>query len=105
MNRAQLPNRRPAISFDVEHAGARYRMQVGYFPDGSPGEVFLNARKQNSALDAFAADGAILISLCLQYGASPQVIAKALRRTPSGQPATIIGAAADRLLPQTADEP
>ena len=52
----------------------------------------LAALKQNSALDAFAADAAILISLLLQYGASPAEIGHALRRAPSGEPATLIGA-------------
>jgi len=30
-------------------------MQIGCFLDGALGEVFLDAAKQNSALDAFAA--------------------------------------------------
>ena len=30
-------------------------MQIGRFPDGVQGEVFLDAAKQNSAFDAFAA--------------------------------------------------
>jgi len=45
-------------------------MQIGRFPDGVQGEVFLDAAKQNSALDALAADAAILISLLLQHGAT-----------------------------------
>jgi hypothetical protein len=56
----RLPHRRGAVALDIEHAGHRYRMHVGYFPDGALGEVFLDATKQNSMLDAFAADAAIL---------------------------------------------
>jgi hypothetical protein len=66
--RRRLPHRRGAGALDIEHAGHRYRMQVGYFPDGAVGEVFLDAAKQNSTLDAFAADAAILLSLLLQHG-------------------------------------
>jgi hypothetical protein len=95
--RKRLPNRRAAIAFELEHAGHRYRMHVGYYQGGPIGEVFLNATKQNSSLDAFAADAAILLSLLLQHGASPAEIGHALRRSPDGAPASLIGAAVDRL--------
>jgi hypothetical protein len=72
-------------------------MSVGYYPDGAMGEVFLDAAKQNSALDAFAADTAILISLLLQYGATPAEIGHALRRMPDGAAASLVGAVIDRL--------
>jgi hypothetical protein len=54
-----------AIAVELEHAGHQFRMQIGCFPDGALGEVFLDATKQNSMLDAFAADAAILLSLLL----------------------------------------
>jgi hypothetical protein len=95
--RRRLPHRRGAIALDIEHAGHRYRMHVGYFPDGALGEVFLDATKQNSMLDAFAADAAILLSLLLQYGALPDEIGHALRRSPNGAPAGLIGAVVDEL--------
>jgi hypothetical protein len=66
--RRHLPQRRGAIAVEVEHGGHHFRMQIGYFPDGALGEIFLDAAKQNSALDAFAADAAILVSLLLQHG-------------------------------------
>jgi hypothetical protein len=95
--RRRLPHRRGAVALDIEHAGHRYRMHVGFFPDGAVGEVFLDAAKQNSTLDAFAADAAILLSLLLQHGASPAGIGHALRRSPSGAPASLIGAVVDEL--------
>lgn len=95
--RARLPNRRGATALELEHAGHRYRMHVGYFSDGSIGELFLDAAKQNSGLDAFASDAAILVSLLLQHGASPAEIGHALRRAPNGEPASLIGAAVDQL--------
>jgi hypothetical protein len=69
--RRRLPQRRGAIAAEFEHAGHRFRMQVGCFPDGALGEVFVDATKPNSALDALAADAAILLSLLLQHGATP----------------------------------
>ena len=61
------------------------------------GRVFLDAAKQNSALDAFAADVAILISLLLQHGATPAEVGHALRRAPDGTAASLVGAVVDRL--------
>jgi len=58
--RRRLPHRRGAVVLDIEHAGHRYRMHVGYFPDGAVGEVFVDATKQNSTLEALAADAAVL---------------------------------------------
>jgi hypothetical protein len=95
--RHRLPTRRGAVALELEHVGHRYRMHVGYFPDGGIGELFLDAAKQNSALDALAADAAILISLLLQHGATPAEIGHALRRSRDGSPASLIGAAVDRL--------
>jgi hypothetical protein len=98
--RSRLPHRRGAVALDIEHAGHRYRMHVGYFPDGAVGEVFLDATKQNSMLDAFAADAAILISLLLQQGAAE--IGHALRRAPDGTAASLIGAVVDQLVEEPA---
>jgi hypothetical protein len=58
MNRRRLQQRRGAIAVELEHADHHFRMQIRCFPDGALGEVFLDAAKQNSALDAFAADAA-----------------------------------------------
>jgi hypothetical protein len=93
--RRRLPNRRPAIAADFWHRDQRYRCHIGRFPDGGVAELFLDSAKPNSALDAFAADSAILISLLLQHGATPAEIGHALRRNPDGTPASLIGAAID----------
>src|SRR5262249_47530759 len=97
MTRRKLPQRRGALAIEFEHAGHRFRMQIGCFPDGALGEVFLDATKQNSMLDAFAADAAILLSLLLQHGVTPDEIGHALRRCPNGAPASLIGAVVDEL--------
>jgi hypothetical protein len=97
MERQRLPNRRGAVASNFQHGELHYRAQVGFFDDGRAAELFLDAGKQNSALDAFAADAAILISLLLQRGATVAEIGHALRRTPNGEPASLIGAAVDEL--------
>jgi hypothetical protein len=95
--RRRLPQRRGATAVELEHAGHRFRMQIGYFPDGAIGEVFLDAAKQNSALDAISADCAILISLLLQRDAPPAELGHALRRAPDGTAASLVGAVVDQL--------
>jgi hypothetical protein len=95
--RQRLPQRRGAIAVEIEHAGHHFRMQIGCFPDGALGEVFLDAAKQNSGLDAFAADAAILISLLLQREATPAEIGHALRRAPDGTAASLVSTVVDRL--------
>ena len=95
--RRRLPQRRGAIAVEIEHAGHHFRMQIGASRTAALGEVFLDAAKQNSGLDAFAADAAILVSLLLQHGATPAEIGHALRRAPDGTAASLVGAVVDRL--------
>ena len=96
--RHRLPNRRRARAFDLQHRDSLYRAHVGFFDDGSPAELFSNSAKQNSTLDAFASDAAILLSLLLQRGASVSEIGHSLKRNPDGSPASVIGEAIDLLL-------
>jgi|SRR6516165_5551972 hypothetical protein len=95
--RMHLPNRRGAVAISFTHRDQRFRAHIGYFAGGGLAEIFLDAARPDSALDAFAADAAILISLLLQRGSSPAEIGHALRRTPDGLPASLIGAAIDQL--------
>ena len=86
-------HRRGALALELEHAGHRSRAHVGCYSDnGDLTEVFIDAARQNSSLDAFAADAAILISLLLQHGATPAEIGHAMRRSQSGEPASLIEA-------------
>src|SRR5262245_66260672 len=89
--------RRDAVALELEHGGHRFRLQIGRYPEGALGEVFVDMHKGGSTLDALAADAAILISLLLQHGTSPAEIGHALRRSPNGAPATLIGTAVDGL--------
>ena len=82
--RMHLPNRRGAVAISFTHRDQRFRVHIGYFAGGSVAEMFLDAARPNSALDAFAAD--------------------ALRRTPDGLPASLIGAAIDQLQAMERDD-
>jgi hypothetical protein len=63
--RNRLPNRRPAETITFERDGSQYCLTVGFFPDGSIGELFLNADRGDSPLDVLMHDAAILASLAL----------------------------------------
>lgn len=97
-----LQNRRGARISGLVHDQHCYRLHVGYFSDGAIAEVFIDCARPNSALDAFAADSAILISLLLQNGSSLSEIGHALRRSPRGEPASLIGAVVDHLCREVA---
>jgi hypothetical protein len=94
-----LPNRRPAETIAFERDGAHYQMSIGYFADGRPGELFLNADRANSLLDFLTSDAAILASIALQYGAPLDELRHALKRDSRGEPTSPIGSALDRVMP------
>jgi hypothetical protein len=102
-NRRPLPDRRPHISFDLEHLGVWYRVGIGYWPDGAPGELFLSTAKDGSGLDVSVCDASIAVSLALQHGTPLDTIAKALCRDPRGQPSGVVGVMLDRLLQEGAE--
>lgn len=98
MTREILPHKRQGESFPIEHVGIRFRMHVSEYPDGRLGEVFLNAEKNESAVDAVGGDFAILISLLLQHGMTAAQIGHALRRGARGEPLSIAGTVVDFLV-------
>jgi len=101
--RRPLPNRRRGTSFTIEWVGKPHTVTLGYFEDSNdPAEVFISLSKPGTELDGIARDGAVLISLCLQYGVPFQTIAHAITRNQNGQPSTIVGAAVDIILKEQA---
>jgi hypothetical protein len=93
--RDRLPSRRASQNIAFERDNLKYQMTIGLYPDGRPGEVFLNAAHANSLLDVLAHDAAILASPALQYGAPLETIRHAIKRDSSGNAASPIGAALD----------
>jgi hypothetical protein len=74
MSRIRLPNRRNAQICMFEHDGRRYGATFGTFGNGALAEVFLDVGKANAAIQMHADDSAILVSLLLQNGVSPEAI-------------------------------
>jgi hypothetical protein len=103
--RHRLANRRAHETIAIEHEGQRYKIGLGrevlgIDPEkvGPIVEIFLNAQKVNTQADTLASDGAILMSMLLQYGCPPADIAHAMKRNPDGSPASPLGRAAAFLI-------
>ena len=96
--RRRLPNKRPSETFDIEVAGLRYKVTVGYFDDNSLAEVFVSNHKAGNASDVAARDAGILVSLCLQHGCDVTTIAHALSRNTDGSASGVIGAVLDKVV-------
>jgi hypothetical protein len=96
--RNRLPNRRLAETFEIQVAGLKYTATLGRFPDGRPGEIFLQNHKPGSQSDANARDAAVAASLALQHGCSLETLKRALLRDSQGRPSTPLGAAVDAVI-------
>lgn len=97
--RRALPMRRRAETFEIAFGGlARgHAVTVGYYDDGTIGEVFIAGGKSGEVVEAIARDGAVLLSIALQYGVPVKTIKHAITRDGQNQPASIVGAVIDRL--------
>jgi hypothetical protein len=93
--RERLPNRRGSTLLDFEHAGLHYTCTYSCYDDGRLAEVFLNQLKTDSAADAFARDGAIFISIALQFGAALATLRRAAQRNPDLTASSALGRALD----------
>lgn len=106
--RQQLNPRRTAVTFQFEHefehgAPFKYKCTVGYFVNNTIGEVFLNSVKHNTGMDALVQDGGVFISIALQYGVPLSVLLGAIRRDPTGYPASPLGMALQEIMRQQLD--
>ena len=97
--RRHLTNRRYSQTINFEVDGQKYVATVSLFDDGSLGELFINSSgKLGSTADVNAADGALAISLALQYGCEASTLQKAMKRNVDGSPQGPLGAALDAVL-------
>jgi hypothetical protein len=98
--RRTLPQRRYSETFDLPFGDHRtvFKVSIGFWPDRrEPAEVFITGAKAGSEFEAVARDGAVLLSIALQYGVPLTAVHSAVTRNQDGSPATIIGAVIDRL--------
>lgn len=94
MPRDTLPHRRPVETHSLSFANIEITCSFGYTLDPGPAirEVFLDVKKQaGSPFSVAVRDIGILISLLLQYGASPRVIERALTKNADGEAEGLAG--------------
>src|ERR1700740_2417366 len=98
-NRRNLPQRRACETFDLDFGGLSraHTVTIGFYEDGSIGEVFINGGKSGEVVEGIARDSAVLLSLALQYGVDLASMKSAITRDAQGDAQSIIGVVVDRL--------
>lgn len=98
-SRNPLPQRRLSETFELRHGGKNilFAVTLSRYPDGKIGEVFISGAKAGSEIEAVARDGAVLLSIALQYNVPLKTIKHAITREQDGTPSTIVGAVIDKL--------
>lgn len=81
IGRKRLKDRRAHEVYRFECQGQTYLGGIGRFSDGTIAEIFLNAAKAGSTIEAMAADSAIVASLALQFGCPLDTLLHAIERS------------------------
>ena len=97
MIRRTLPKRRATETIDQRFWNQLFTVTVGFYPDGRPGEVFIDGGKSGADLAQIARDAAVVTSLALQHGVPLDVIRHALMRDEQGRASGPLGMALDVL--------
>lgn len=77
--RSRLPDTRMSVTHKLCVGSVEAYMTVGHYPDGRPGEVFVEVAKQGSTVGGLMDAWATMVSIALQYGVPPDVIAEKFR--------------------------
>jgi ribonucleoside-diphosphate reductase alpha chain len=67
-NRRKMPDTRKSLTHKFEIAGHEGYITVGLYPDGQPGELFVQMSKEGSTIGGLMDTVATLTSISLQYG-------------------------------------
>lgn len=105
-HRHRLANRRAHEVIAIEHGGQRYKIglgreMIGAGRTGPVMEVFVNAQQVSSTMDLVVSDGAILMSMLMQYGCPADEIIRSMKHNSDGSPASPLGRAAALLAEAT----
>lgn len=93
--RERLSNRRGCHTFQVRFGNQDFVIGVGAFGDGRPAEAFVTGPKAGTDVQSLSRDGAILLSIALQYGAPLDDIRHAMSRDERENPTSFLGALVD----------
>jgi hypothetical protein len=96
--RTRLPARRQSITvagaWPID-GGVPLHISIGLDDASHVREIFARAKRPDTDLDNVVDDGAVLVSLLLQYGASLAEIEHSLGRSSDGQATSVIGQIVD----------
>lgn len=76
--REKLPDKRTCVTQRLKVNGTTVHFSVGLYPDGRPGELFIDMHKNGTAVRAWCGSTAKLVSLMLQYGVPLSELVEAL---------------------------
>jgi hypothetical protein len=68
--RVRLPETRYGLTHKGAHGPTEYYLNLSFYPDGRPGEVFIHIAKEGSDVAGAWDTWAMTLSLLLQHGAS-----------------------------------
>jgi hypothetical protein len=97
MTREPLPQRRRCETISYRVGNLTYQASIGFYPDGRPGEIFLDCSKSGTDVQIAARDSAIVASFALQHGVTIEAIHSALTRKPDGSAEGPLGVLLDML--------
>lgn len=104
--RTKLPSRRQQVIENIDAHGWQLTLGVGFAPDGTAREIFLDGFKSGQDIEALLDDACILASMLLQHGYSAAQLADKLGREGPQSPdqASPIGWVLARLVEIERDE-
>ena len=85
--RHRLPDERASITHKFNIAGHEGYINVGLYPNGQPGEIFIRMAKEGSTVSGLMDSFATAISMCLQHGVPLKLLCEKFAHTrfePSG---------------------
>jgi ribonucleoside-diphosphate reductase alpha chain len=85
--RRRLPDERKALVHHFNVGGYEGYLTVGFYEDGSPGEIFITTAKEGSTVSGLMDCFATAVSLALQYGVPLKILCDKFSHTrfePSG---------------------
>lgn len=72
--RKRLPDTRQSVTHKFDIGGHEGYVTVGLYPDGKPGEIFVQIAKEGSTVSGLLDSWATMVSLGLQYGVPLEVL-------------------------------
>jgi len=98
MTRTRLSNRRDSERATLMVDGQEFTAGVSFDEFARPKELFLDGPKEGSQMANVLRDIAVVISVAVQDGSKPKLLAKSVGREPDGKPTSFVGEALDYMV-------